>query len=70
MALFIPAGWYHWLVGDSQWHVAWSGSIFPGSRRANCELERGQAAGTGKSRGSAHGRGGPSQSRGRGSRRR
>ena len=29
VALFIPSGWWHWLVGDSEWHVAWSGSIFP-----------------------------------------
>ena len=31
MALFIPSGWWHWLVGDSAARVAWSGSIFPGS---------------------------------------
>ncbi len=27
--LFIPPGWYHWLLADSAWHVAWSGSYFP-----------------------------------------
>ena len=27
--LFIPPGWFHWLLADSAWHVAWSGSYFP-----------------------------------------
>lgn len=27
--LFMPAGWWHWLLADSNWHVAWSGSFFP-----------------------------------------
>ena len=33
LCLFIPAGWWHWLAGDSAWHVAWSGSFFPGTER-------------------------------------
>lgn len=40
MAVFLPAGWYHWLVGDAPWHVAWSGSIFPTSHK----LEKGAGA--------------------------
>ena len=29
MCLFLPAGWWHWLESDAEWHVAWSGSFFP-----------------------------------------
>jgi hypothetical protein len=35
LCLFIPSGWWHWLAGDAEWHVAWSGSFFPGSDRAS-----------------------------------
>lgn len=39
VCLFIPAGWWHWILADSEWHVAWSGSFFPpqsnGSREAS-----------------------------------
>jgi hypothetical protein len=31
--LFIPSGWWHWLLNDSEWHVAWSGSFFPDADR-------------------------------------
>ena len=34
LCLFMPAGWWHWLVADSEWHVAWSGSFFPTQGRA------------------------------------
>ena len=60
MALFLPAGWWHWLVGDSPWHVAWSGSIFPGSaspsRAASARGAGGSARGA-SARGRANGRG-------------
>ena len=29
LCLFIPSGWWHWLLADAAWHVAWSGSFFP-----------------------------------------
>ena len=29
LALYIPAGWFHWLLGDSDWHVIFGGSFFP-----------------------------------------
>lgn len=28
-ALFMPAGWYHWLVGLTDWHVVYGGSFYP-----------------------------------------
>jgi len=28
MTLFIPGGWWHWLEGASDWHVAWGGSFY------------------------------------------
>ena len=28
-ALYLPAGWYHWLVGLSDWHVVYGGSFYP-----------------------------------------
>jgi hypothetical protein len=28
-ALYMPAGWYHWLVGLSDWHVVYGGSFYP-----------------------------------------
>ena len=69
-ALFIPAGWWHWLVGDSEWHVAWSGSIFPTKAQLRPQNSHGAAAGNvrggqasaaerpmrGKGRRGAHGR--------------
>ena len=45
VALFNPAGWYHWLVGDSEFHVAWSGSFFPGTHRNLKGAERSAAEG-------------------------
>ena len=33
VCVFIPAGWWHWLLSDSEWHVAWSGSFFPDADR-------------------------------------
>lgn len=33
MCLFLPAGWWHWLQADSEWHVAWSASFFPDADR-------------------------------------
>lgn len=33
MCLFLPAGWFHWLSADSDWHVAWSASFFPDADR-------------------------------------
>ncbi len=33
LCLFLPAGWWHWLVGDCAWHVAWSASFFPEADR-------------------------------------
>ena len=35
MCLFLPAGWWHWLVADCEWHVAWSASFFPDADRAS-----------------------------------
>jgi hypothetical protein len=29
VALFIPAGWFHWLLGEGDWHVIFGGSFFP-----------------------------------------
>ena len=34
ITLFIPGGWWHWLVGGSQWHVAWGGSFYAPSEVA------------------------------------
>jgi hypothetical protein len=28
-ALYMPAGWYHWLVGLTDWHVVYGGSFYP-----------------------------------------
>ena len=28
LTLFIPGGWWHWLEGASEWHVAWGGSFY------------------------------------------
>jgi hypothetical protein len=28
-ALFMPSGWYHWLVGLTDWHVVFGGSFYP-----------------------------------------
>jgi hypothetical protein len=28
-ALFMPSGWYHWLVGLTDWHVVYGGSFYP-----------------------------------------
>ena len=28
LTLFIPGGWWHWLIGASPWHVAWGGSFY------------------------------------------
>jgi hypothetical protein len=28
-ALYLPAGWWHWLVGLTDWHVVYGGSFFP-----------------------------------------
>jgi hypothetical protein len=25
----MPSGWYHWLVGLSDWHVVYGGSFYP-----------------------------------------
>ena len=33
MCVFIPAGWWHWILSDTEWHVAWSGSFFPDADR-------------------------------------
>lgn len=30
-ALYMPAGWWHWLVGLSEWHVVYGGSYYPES---------------------------------------
>tara|TARA_B110001452_G_scaffold221880_1_gene194555 strand:- start:1383 stop:2627 length:1245 start_codon:yes stop_codon:yes gene_type:complete len=49
LCLFMPAGWWHWLLADSKWHVAWSGSFFP-----DC----GQGGGRGSRGGRGQGRGG------------
>jgi hypothetical protein len=27
--LFLPAGWWHWLVGLTPWHVVFGGSFYP-----------------------------------------
>ena len=60
VCVFLPAGWYHWLVGDSDFHVAWSGSFFPGTQsRAAGGKGGGRHGGTGG--GSASGRGGRSK---------
>ena len=56
MALFIPSGWWHWLVGDSPWHVAWSGSIFPGSGSGAGKGERRTENGGGRGGGRPKGR--------------
>jgi len=29
LALFIPAGWFHWLLGEGDWHCIFGGSFFP-----------------------------------------
>ena len=31
--VFLPAGWWHWILSDSDWHAAWSGSFFPDADR-------------------------------------
>lgn len=28
-ALYMPAGWYHWLVGLTDWHIVYGGSFYP-----------------------------------------
>jgi hypothetical protein len=28
-ALYMPSGWYHWLVGLTDWHVVYGGSFYP-----------------------------------------
>lgn len=28
-ALFMPAGWWHWVVGLTDWHVVYGGSFYP-----------------------------------------
>jgi hypothetical protein len=33
VCLFLPAGWWHWLVADADFHVAWSASFFPEADR-------------------------------------
>ena len=65
ICLFLPHGWYHWLAGDAPWHVAWSGSFFPGapasdkSRRVGHGGQRKeQRARDGSGRGEKHERGG------------
>ena len=50
MALFLPSGWWHWLVGDAPWHVAWSGSIFPASSSSSRAAD-GDRSGRGRGRG-------------------
>ena len=72
LCLFIPAGWWHWLAGDSPWHVAWSGSFFPGTDGISApRQEAGQARGArGDGRAWARGKGrGRADARGRGGRR-
>jgi hypothetical protein len=27
--LYLPAGWWHWLVGLTPWHVVYGGSFYP-----------------------------------------
>ena len=45
VCLFIPAGWWHWLAGDAEWHVAWSGSFFPGNAPSGLKAVNAAAAG-------------------------
>ena len=56
VTIFLPAGWWHWLSGDSDFHVAWSGSFFPGT---TCQPERmdSNRSGRGGSRGMDNSRG-------------
>jgi len=64
LCLFIPAGWWHWLAGDSAWHVAWSGSFFPAPAPGPAGTpQRGVLRG---GSGAARGRGGGRRMRGRG----
>lgn len=28
-ALYMPAGWHHWLVGLTDWHIVYGGSFYP-----------------------------------------
>ena len=53
LCLFMPAGWWHWLLADSKWHVAWSCPFFPG-----CGRGRGGRGGRGQGRGGRAGGGG------------
>lgn len=32
-ALYMPAGWYHWLVGLTDWHIVYGGSFYPEQQR-------------------------------------
>ena len=57
LCLFMPAGWWHWLLADSKWHVAWSGSFFPASAATGAasrhDAGRGRGKGQGRGRGQA-----------------
>ncbi|KAL1523709.1 hypothetical protein AB1Y20_018639 [Prymnesium parvum] len=58
VCLFMPAGWWHWLLAESTWHVAWSGSFFPAqSTRQNHpkEIQRTSGQRRGTTRNSARG---------------
>ena len=44
VCLFIPAGWWHWILSDADWHVAWSGSFFPDADREAVRTTNGKAA--------------------------
>ncbi len=34
-ALYLPAGWYHWLVGLTDWHVVYGGSFYPDQQQGS-----------------------------------